>query len=503
MMNLPSIDSIVAEQCLRSFRRFAKEYWPLVVTDELIDNWLVDCICDHLEAVYRGQISRLLINIPPGLGKSVLMSVMFPAWVWAVEATMQFICCTSNNSNLRRDSIRFYNLTNDRKYVAMFGDFYTSDGSRRFKMSEDMNNIINFKKGQRAAMTTSSRSTGKRGKIILNDDPNDISDINSKKGMDSSNDFTFKRLANRNFAKLGGAYVLLQQRLAKNDASSIAIEMGWDHLMIPMEFNGRTKMVLNDWEDPRKHQGDFINDSIFDGKSKDQMIKMMSRATYMTQYQQEPSDNLDSMFKREWFQYFDKLPASFDDEVSCCDTSLKGKANSDYMAILTCKVRDGNFYFTNGWRDKVDFIQALDAYREYYAFDKVLKKGVEDAANGPAIYSTMKDEIPGMFLWPHDDLKSGKYEGLSIRRMNKKEKATLVLDLFRDGRVFVPRETNWGHDLIEEAMQFPDTPGSNDDMVDAMIACLITLTCKKEQKLEAHFSFRPDQDFDDHFENAI
>src|SRR5690606_479409 len=42
----------------------------------------VDAICEHLEAITAEQISRLLINIPPGTMKSTLCSVFWPAWEW-------------------------------------------------------------------------------------------------------------------------------------------------------------------------------------------------------------------------------------------------------------------------------------------------------------------------------------------------------------------------------------------------------------------------------------
>ena len=40
------------------------------------------CMADHLEAVTRGDIRKLLINVPPRHMKSLLVSVFWPAWEW-------------------------------------------------------------------------------------------------------------------------------------------------------------------------------------------------------------------------------------------------------------------------------------------------------------------------------------------------------------------------------------------------------------------------------------
>src|SRR4029077_15546478 len=39
--------------------------------------------CEHMEAVARGHISRLLLNEPPRTGKTFIISICFCAWIWA------------------------------------------------------------------------------------------------------------------------------------------------------------------------------------------------------------------------------------------------------------------------------------------------------------------------------------------------------------------------------------------------------------------------------------
>ena len=63
------IDTLLAE---RSFANFVKQSWSqLEPTQEIVWGWHLDAICEHLEAVTRGEITRLIINIPPRHTKPV------------------------------------------------------------------------------------------------------------------------------------------------------------------------------------------------------------------------------------------------------------------------------------------------------------------------------------------------------------------------------------------------------------------------------------------------
>src|SRR5690349_23897795 len=66
------------EQCRRSLSAFVRAAWPVLEPGTTyLPNWHIDLIAEHLEAVTRGETTRLLINMPPRYGKSILVSVMW------------------------------------------------------------------------------------------------------------------------------------------------------------------------------------------------------------------------------------------------------------------------------------------------------------------------------------------------------------------------------------------------------------------------------------------
>jgi hypothetical protein len=61
-MDLPSADALRASICADSLRDAIKTFWPLAETKPFKSNWHIDAIADHLEAVSKGELLRLIIN---------------------------------------------------------------------------------------------------------------------------------------------------------------------------------------------------------------------------------------------------------------------------------------------------------------------------------------------------------------------------------------------------------------------------------------------------------
>ena len=69
------------EQAERNLPEFIRQAWPVIEPGTtFIDNWHIDCIGEYLEAVNRGQITRLIVNMPPRHMKSLEITVCYPAY---------------------------------------------------------------------------------------------------------------------------------------------------------------------------------------------------------------------------------------------------------------------------------------------------------------------------------------------------------------------------------------------------------------------------------------
>ena len=72
--------------CAASLAGFVHRAWPVLEPGQPLRwGWALDAMCAHLEAVADGRLTRLLINVPPGMAKSLLTGVFFGAWLWGPQ----------------------------------------------------------------------------------------------------------------------------------------------------------------------------------------------------------------------------------------------------------------------------------------------------------------------------------------------------------------------------------------------------------------------------------
>src|SRR4030095_578348 len=92
---------------------FLQGGWRYIDPAPYVHGWHLEAIAEHLEAVTRGEIRRLIINIPPRCSKSSVVSVGWPAWAWAQSQitptagpSVQFLFASYAQSLSLRDSVK-------------------------------------------------------------------------------------------------------------------------------------------------------------------------------------------------------------------------------------------------------------------------------------------------------------------------------------------------------------------------------------------------------------
>src|SRR3990167_4441175 len=80
-----------AERLSDNLYDFVRDAWKVLKPDEAYrDNWHIQAICEHLEAVSRGEIKRLQIWVPRATMKSLNVSVLWPAWEWTRDPGINY-----------------------------------------------------------------------------------------------------------------------------------------------------------------------------------------------------------------------------------------------------------------------------------------------------------------------------------------------------------------------------------------------------------------------------
>src|SRR5262245_13639321 len=118
------LTAIKGEACRRDLKRFIREFWHVVEPSQPFqDGYHIDAICDHLANLK--DIRNLVINIPPRMGKSTLICVLWFCWYWISNPSARFIYASYSLQLSTRDSIRCRTLIESDLYQAYYGHIFT------------------------------------------------------------------------------------------------------------------------------------------------------------------------------------------------------------------------------------------------------------------------------------------------------------------------------------------------------------------------------------------
>src|SRR5689334_19855325 len=125
----PSLIEVSAERARRSLSAFVTQAWRVVEPAHAFTaGWHIDAIAAHLEAITAGELTRLVINVPPRHGKSLLVSVFWPAWVWASSPEQRWLFASYAQTLSTRDSVRCRRLLESRWYRDRWGERFRLTG---------------------------------------------------------------------------------------------------------------------------------------------------------------------------------------------------------------------------------------------------------------------------------------------------------------------------------------------------------------------------------------
>lgn len=256
---------------------------------------------DHLEAVSRREILRLIINIPPRNMKSLETNVFWPAWHWLRDPSHQFLFSSYAAPLTIRDSVRCRRIIQSRRYQAILKAIGAT-----WKLTGDQNakeRYENTENGARIASSVGGALTGEGGDTIVVDDPHNTVNVDSLAKVLTTLQWWDEAMSTRLNDQKTGAYVLIMQRQRENDLTGhiLAKEMNWDHLCLPARYEGNRVVSSIGFKDWRTEIDEPLWPERFgDAELKDLEISLGSYAA-AGQLQQRPAPRGGGQMKIEMF----------------------------------------------------------------------------------------------------------------------------------------------------------------------------------------------------------
>ena len=477
--------------CEDSLYLFLRNAWKYMDSSPWRDGWPIEAVAEHLQAVVDGDIKRLIINIPPRMGKSSITSVALPAWTWAQPDRsptsgpgVQFLHASYANQLSLRDSVKSRRLIESPWYQKMWGS--------RFKLNSDQNTKSRFSNdqgGERLITSIGAAVTGEGGSIIVIDDPNAAGEAFSDAIIETTIDWWDSTMSTRLNDPKTGAYIIIQQRLAENDLTGhiLSKDIGeWTHLCLPMRYEPDRSFVSSiGWKDPRAGDGELLWPDRFGDAEVKRLERTLGPFASAGQLQQRPEPAGGGVIKREWWQLWDE--ASFppmDFIVASLDTAYTIKTSNDYSALSVwgvftseTKATAGRMVDSNGrpmyvdrtyaepapkvmlmhaWQVRMELHELVEKVAKTAKALKIDKLIIENKAAGISVSQELRR------LYGNENFAVQLYDPKS---QDKLSRLYSVQHLFAEGMIFAPDRT-WADQLITQVGQFPK--GKHDDLVDTV-----------------------------------
>lgn len=281
---------------------FIRQAWPIVEpATPFIKGRHLDAIVKHLEAVTRGDIRQLLINIPPRHMKSLAVSVFWPVWEWITHPHRRWLYASYAQSLSIRDAVRSRRLIESHWFQSRWRDRFALCGDQNQKMRYD-----NDRGGCRIATSVEGSATGEGGDRVVADDPHNVTERESDAIRTATLEWWDQTMSTRLNDPRSGARIIVMQRVHEKDLSAHVMEQGgYVHLFLPAEFEPGRKCVTSlPWEDWRTDENQLLwPERITQSEISDFKLRL-GPAGYAGQFQQRPTPAGGNRFKAEWFRYY-------------------------------------------------------------------------------------------------------------------------------------------------------------------------------------------------------
>jgi len=407
-------------------------------------------IAEKLEKVARGELKRLIVNMPPRHSKSEFASFMMPAWFLGRNPKLKIIQATHNTELAVRFGRKVRDLIADPQYQDIFPDTNLKEDSKSAGRWQTSAGGEYFAAGVGAAVT------GRGADLFIIDDPHSEQDALSESAFDNA--YEWYTSGPRQRLQPGGSIILVMTRWGKKDLTgrllaaqgSDVMSDQWEVVEFPAILPSDNPLWPEFWD-------------------KDTLLSIKASlpvAKWAAQWQQQPTSEEGAIVKKEWWNIWEKedIP-TVKYIIQSYDTAFSKKESADYSAITTWGVFESE-------EDGSDHIILMDAKRGRWNFPELKREAYEEYEYWEPDMVIIEAKASGTPLL--DELRLHGIPALSFSPNKGNDKTTrmhMVAPLFEAGKVWAPGNKGFAEEVIEEIASFPY--GDHDDFCDSMTMALM------------------------------
>ena len=441
------------ETAQTKFMSFVRLVWPAFISGRHHA-----LMANAFERVAKGELKRLIINMPPRHTKSEFASYLLPAWFLGKFPHKKVIQASNTGELAVGFGRKVRNLVDTEVYKSVFpGVGLQSDSKAAGRWNTNSG-------GDYFAIGIGGTVTGKGADILIIDDPHSEQEATLAETNSDIYDKSYEWYTSgpRQRLQPNAAIIIVMTRWSKKDLTGQVLKSAaqrgteeWEVIEFPALFE--------DSDPPRPLWPEFW--------SLKELLALKNElpvAKWQAQYMQQPTSEVSAIVKREWWRIWEHdRPPPCEFKIQSWDTAFLKTERSDYSACTTW----GVFYKEDDTGKPQAQIILLDAFKERMEFPELKQVAfkhygewkpdaliVEAKATGaPLVFELRAMGIPVQEFVPS-------------RGNDKIARLNAVADIFASGKVWVPN-TRWAEELVEEVASFPS--GEHDDLVDSMTQALL------------------------------
>jgi predicted phage terminase large subunit-like protein len=439
------------EDCRESFLSFVRRVWPAFIAGRHHE-----IMANAFERVARGELKRLIVNMPPRHTKSEFASFLFPAWFLGQYPEKKIIQTAHTAELAVGFGRKVRNLINQEDFQEIFpGISLSSDSKAAGRWNTN-------KRGDYFAIGVGGAVTGKGADVLIIDDPHSEQEA----ALGAYNPEVYDKVYEwytsgpRQRLQPGGAIIIVMTRWSVRDLTGQIVKSytqregadEWEVIELPAIMPSGEPLWPEFWPIEQLEA----------------LKAELPISKWSAQYQQDPTSEEGALIKREWWNEWDK--SSFppcEAIIQSWDTAFLKTQRADYSACTTwgvfnwpdeSGVSHPNLILLDAYKEKLEFPELKRAaYDKYWEWEPDQMIVEAKAAGSPLIFELRAMGIPVTEFTPS-------------RGQDKIARVNAVTDLFASGRIWCP-PTRWAEEVVEECAAFP--AGEHDDLVDSTTQALL------------------------------
>ena len=431
----------IKDNANENFLAFVKTMWP-----DFVQGSHHRHISDKFDKLARGEITRLIVNMPPRHTKSEFASYLLPAWMVGRDPKLKIIQATHTAELAFRFGRKTKNLIDTEEYQKIFKTTLQEDSKAAGRWETSAG-------GEYFAAGVGGAITGRGADLLIIDDPHSEQDAMSRTALDSA--YEWYTSGPRQRLQPGGKIVLVMTRWSTRD------------------LTGR---LINNQKEPKSDQWHVVEfPAIMDHEpvwpqywtieELEKVQASLPAGKWNAQWMQNPVAEQGALIKRDWWnKYQGKEVPQLSYVLQSYDTAFSKKETADFSAITTW----GLFY---PYEDSLPNIILLDAVKDRFDFPELRRQALQQyhhwkpdmvvieakASGQPLIDEFRKLYIPVFAFTPS-------------KGNDKHSRVNSVAPLFESGIVWAP-DRDFAEEVVEQCAAFPY--GDHDDLVDCTTQALL------------------------------